>query len=116
MKLTALAEKNSSVNAIWIEPMKAIKHLKARFAICVENSEYPASLELHKVYRVIPDEDAKKDEDLRIIDESGEDYLYPADYFLLIDIPRGTAQSLHKSFTRGAHGASVLRRSPTARS
>jgi hypothetical protein len=51
---------------------------------------------------VIPDEDAKKDGDLRIIDESGEDYLYPADYFLLIDIPRGTAQSLNKSFTRRA--------------
>ena len=80
--------------------MKLNKCLKARFAICVDNSEYSASLELHKLYRVIPDDDAKKDGDLRIIDESGEDYLYPADYFLLIDIPRGTAQSLNKSFTR----------------
>ena len=80
--------------------MKLNKCLKARFAICVDNSEYSASLELHKLYRVIPDEDAKKDGDLRIIDESGEDYLYPADYFLLIDIPRSTAQSLNKSFTR----------------
>ena len=82
--------------------MKLNKCLKARFAICVDNSEYSASLELHKLYRVIPDQDAKKDGDLRIIDESGEDYLYPADYFLLIDIPRGTAQSLNKSFTRRA--------------
>ena len=82
--------------------MKLNKYLKARFAICVDNSEYSASLELHKLYRVIPDQDAKKDGDLRIIDESGEDYLYPADYFLLIDIPRGTAQSLNKSFTRRA--------------
>jgi len=82
--------------------MKLNKCLKARFAICVDNSEYSASLELHKLYRVIPDEDAKKDGDLRIIDESGEDYLYPADYFLLIDIPRGTAQSLNRSFTRRA--------------
>jgi len=82
--------------------MKLNKCLKARFAICVDNSEYSASLELHTLYRVIPDEDAKKDGDLRIIDESGEDYLYPADYFLLIDIPRGTAQSLNKSFTRRA--------------
>ena len=82
--------------------MKLNKCLKARFAICVDNSEYSASLELHKLYRVIPDDDAKKDGDLRIIDESGEDYLYPADFFLLIDIPRGTAQSLNKSFTRRA--------------
>ena len=82
--------------------MKLNKCLKSRFAICVDNSEYTASLELHKLYRVIPDDDAKKDGDLRIIDESGEDYLYPADYFLLIDIPRGTAQSLNKSFTRRA--------------
>ena len=82
--------------------MKSHKHLKARFAICVNNSEYPASLELHKIYRIVPDEDARKDGDLRIIDESGEDYLFPADYFLLIDIPRGSAESLNKSFTRRA--------------
>jgi hypothetical protein len=96
--------------------MKTSKCLKARFAICIDNAEYPASLELHKLYRVIADEDAKKDGDLRIIDESGEDYIYPNDYFLLVDIPRGTAQSLNKSFTsykrRRAtpRGAAQLRR------
>ena len=57
------------------------------FAICVDNSEYPASLELHKVYRVLPDEDAEQDGDLRVIDESGEDYLYPADYFMMLELP-----------------------------
>jgi hypothetical protein len=111
----ASVEKNSNVSVIWIKAMKPAKHLKARFAICVDNSEYPASLELHKLYRMIPDEDAKKDGDLRVIDESGEDYLYPVDYFLLIDIPRGTAQSLNKSFTRRAQTVKALRRSPTAR-
>lgn len=80
--------------------MRSSKGLKDRFAICVDNSEYPASLDLHKLYRVIPDEDAKKDGDLRIIDESGEDYLYSAEYFLIVDIPRGAAQSLNKSFAR----------------
>ncbi|MDP2601188.1 MAG: hypothetical protein Q8S00_01135 [Deltaproteobacteria bacterium] len=80
--------------------MKTGKCLKSRFAICVDNSEYPASLELHKLYRVVPDDDAKKDGDLRIIDESGEDYLYPAEYFLLVDIRREAAQSLNKSFAR----------------
>jgi hypothetical protein len=71
-----------------------------RFAICVDNAEYPASLELHKVYRVLPDRDAGRDGDLRIIDESGENYIYPADYFVLVDLPRNTARSLHRSFTR----------------
>jgi hypothetical protein len=110
----ASVEKKSNVSVIWIKTMKPAKHLKARFAICVDNSQYPASLELHKLYRMIPDEDAKKDRDLRV-DESGEDYLYPVDYFLLIDIPRGTAQSLNKSFTRRAQTVKALRRSPTAR-
>ena len=69
-----------------------------RFAICVDNSEYPVSLELHKVYRVLPDKDAESDGDLRIIDESGEDYLYPVDFFMLIDLPHDVARALDKSF------------------
>lgn len=89
--------------------MKASKCLKARFAICIDNAEYPASLVLHKLYRVIADEDAKKDGDLRIIDESGEDYLYPTDYFLLVDVPRGTAQSLNKSFLPRRQRSTTLR-------
>jgi hypothetical protein len=95
--------------------MKTRKGLKARFAICVNNSEYPASLELHKIYRVIPDEDARKDGDLRIVDESGDDYLYPTDYFLLIDIPRSTAQSLNRSFARATREVGALRRRSTVR-
>jgi len=76
-----------------------------RFAICVDNSQYPASLELHKVYRVIPDEDAERDGDLRVIDESGEDYLYSADYFVLVDSPGAVVSALDQSFTRGAQNS-----------
>ncbi|MBL1210203.1 hypothetical protein [Geminocystis sp. GBBB08] len=65
-----------------------------QFAVCLNNQNYPASLELHKIYRVIPDEEAKLDEDLRIIDESGEDYLYPATYFSLIELPINVKKSL----------------------
>jgi hypothetical protein len=57
------------------------------FAVCINNRDYPASLELHKIYRVIPDEDAARDGDIRVIDESGEDYLYPAGSFLMIELP-----------------------------
>ena len=53
-----------------------------RFAVCVDNSDYPASLELFKIYRVLPDESAEEDGDLRIMDESGEDYLYSANRFV----------------------------------
>jgi hypothetical protein len=58
-----------------------------KFAVCINNQDYPASLELHKIYAVLPDQEAVKDGDLRIIDESGEDYLYPADYFVLLELP-----------------------------
>ncbi|NOT57389.1 MAG: hypothetical protein HOP18_22530 [Deltaproteobacteria bacterium] len=85
--------------------MKTHKPDLARFAICVENSEYPASLELHKTYRVLPDEEAAEDGDLRIVDESGEDYLYPAEYFVVLEVPRQTAQALTKSFLRHARHA-----------
>ena len=65
-----------------------------RFAVCVNNAECPASLELHKIYRVLPDEDAELDGDLWIVDESGEDYLYPAEYFVLTKLPRAVEKSL----------------------
>jgi hypothetical protein len=74
--------------------------MKTRFAVCVDNSEYPASLEIHKIYRVLPDEDAEQEGDVRIIDESGEDYLYPARYFVMIDLPQETERALAESFDR----------------
>ena len=74
--------------------------MKTRFAVCVDNSEYPVSLEVHKIYRVLPDKDAEKDGDLRIIDESGDDYLYPEKYFVAIELPLETERVLTESFDR----------------
>ncbi len=85
--------------------MKTGKRSTVRYAICVDNSEYPASLELHKIYRVLPDDDAEKEGDLRIIDESGEDYLFPADYFVLVDLPRVIVRALNKSFAHSGQHA-----------
>lgn len=79
--------------------------LSFRFAICIDNSEYPASLEQHKIYRVLPDADAERDGDLRIIDESGEDYLYPAGYFVSVDLPSDTLRVLNESFAQGLQHA-----------
>lgn len=70
------------------------KDRKAKFAVCINNSEYPASLELHKIYRVVLDDDADKGEDIRIIDESGEGYLYPRDWFIFIEVPNEVEKSL----------------------
>ncbi len=74
--------------------------MKTRFAVCVNNAEYPASLDVHKIYRVVPDQDAERDGDLRIIDESGEDYLYPGKYFVTMDLPAETQLAMTESFDR----------------
>lgn len=66
----------------------------ARFVVCIENAGYPASLELHKIYRAVPDPDAAQDGDIRIVDESGEDYLYPAEWFAAVELPRRVRTSL----------------------
>ncbi len=73
-----------------------------KLAICVDNTDYPASLELRKIYRILPDPEAAQDGDLRVIDESGEDYLYPRDYFVLVDFPPLALRALRKSFEREA--------------
>jgi hypothetical protein len=85
---TALGRRKSSANAMWIEDMIRVKHGVPLFAVCVNNAEYPASLQLHKIYRVIPDENAAQDGDIRVIDESGEDYLYPADWLVTVKLPQ----------------------------
>ncbi len=59
-----------------------------KFVICINNENYSASLELRKIYQVVDDEQAVEHHYLRVIDESGEDYLYPADYFVPIEVPK----------------------------
>jgi hypothetical protein len=57
------------------------------FVICLQNKGYEVSLEPRKLYQVLPDPDAAKHRQLRVIDESGEDYLYPKIYFATIELP-----------------------------
>lgn len=66
------------------------------FAVCVRNEDYPASLELRKLYRVIDDGFATQHQLIRVVDESGEDYLYPADYFVRVELPRAVTQTLRR--------------------
>lgn len=65
-----------------------------RFVICIRNDDYEASLELRKVYQVIPDGEATNNHMLRVTDESGEDYLYPAEFFMLIELPEAVRKAL----------------------
>lgn len=60
----------------------------ATFAVCIINTDYEVSLERLKIYRVIPDTHAERYQQIRVIDESGEDYLYPADYFVWVELPK----------------------------
>lgn len=79
--------------------------MKTQYVICIDNSDYPSSLVLHKIYRVLPDEDAARDGDLRVIDESGEDYLYPASYFVPVEVPDDVEPLLADSFARALQPA-----------
>ena len=74
--------------------MPETKRNEAEFVVCLRNDGYAASLEVHKIYRILPDPEAEKDGDLRIVDESGEDYLYPKDWFVLIEVPEAVEASL----------------------
>ena len=67
-----------------------------RFVVCVRNEGYEASLERNKIYAVLPDGEAERDGDLRVVDESGEDYLFSADRFVAIDVPSAVRASLLK--------------------
>lgn len=72
-----------------------------RYAICLKNKG-SEDLVVRKVYQVLPDEKAEKQRLLRIIDESGEDYLYPASYFFLIDVPHKVERSLRQKVSVAA--------------
>ena len=69
----------------------------SKFVICIENSDYPASLEKRKIYEILPDEDAAKIEHIRVIDESGEDYLYPASCFIDANLSKETLDAVSKA-------------------
>jgi hypothetical protein len=64
------------------------ENIEPTLAICVDNTDYEMSLERRKVYAVIPDADAAQHNYVRVIDETGEDYLFPASRFVLIPVTR----------------------------
>ena len=61
--------------------------MRKRFALCIDNRGYEASLIPRKIYEAIPDDQAEQDDFVRVIDESGEDYLYHKNHFVFIELP-----------------------------
>lgn len=68
------------------------KSRKRRYVLCVDNDKYPASLEVRKIYQRVPDLRAESHGQIRVIDESGEDRLYPSDLFIAIEVPQEAAR------------------------
>ena len=67
-----------------------------KFVICIHNGEYAGTLDVRKVYEVLDDESAAKRNYIRVIDESGEDYLYPRSWFAPVAVPEEIEQLLHE--------------------
>ena len=68
------------------------------YVLCISNEKYPVSLEARKIYQCVPDTQAEAHGQIRVIDESREDYLYPQGFFLAIEIPEEATRAF-------AHGS-----------
>ena len=66
---------------------------ESQFALCIENRDCD-DLDKRKIYQILPDEEAAQEGYLRVVDESQEDYLYPASYFILVELPRKAKDAL----------------------
>jgi hypothetical protein len=95
MKHTGSARKNSSARGTSIKRRTAAS--RRHFAVCVDNEGYEVSLERNKIYLVLRDKEAEEDGDLRVVDESGEGYLFSADRFVAIAVPAAVKASLLKA-------------------
>ena len=77
--------------------MGDMKRTEPQFVVCIRNKQYPASLELRKLYQVLPDQGAAKHGQIRVIDESGEDYLYPEGYFIAVELPQSAERAVRRA-------------------
>ena len=68
--------------------------MRKRFVLCIDNKDYEASLIPRKIYEVIPDDQAEQDDFVRVIDESGEDYLYHKNHFVFVELPEEVERAL----------------------
>lgn len=76
--------------------MRAARSRDGLFAVCIDDADYPTSLEARKLYEVLPNDETVPHGQVRVIDESGEDYLYPARYFRLLTLPPSVERLLRR--------------------
>lgn len=74
-----------------------MKRSEKQFAVCVKNKNYAAALELRKLYQVVADATAAKLHQIRVIDESGDDYLYPDEYFVPVQLPQSAERAIRRA-------------------
>jgi hypothetical protein len=72
----------------------ATRSTRKRFVVCLRNKGYEVSLERRKIYQVLPDPDAANHKQIRVINESGEDYLYPQNFFAPIELPQSLRRAV----------------------
>jgi hypothetical protein len=94
--MASARKKSSSRNRSSSDKQRQPARVDRHYVICVRNDDYAASLELKKLYEVLDDEFGAAHQMIRVIDESGEDYLYPASYFLRVDLPAAVERTLRK--------------------
>ena len=75
-----------------------------KFVVCLDNQGYEVSLERRKLYQVLSDRRAAKHQQIRVVDESGEDYLYPSNLFAPIDLPQPLRRAVTAAVSRGIVG------------
>jgi len=80
--------------------MSNLENQAIHFAVCLDNSDYPASLEVGKLYRVIPDKEAAAEGYLRVVDESGEDYAFLPSRFQPVQLPKAIGKTLLATSSR----------------
>lgn len=98
LKRMASARKKSNANGISTEARRTSRLPKgARFVVCVNNQGYRASLERNKIYVALPDVQAESAGDIRVVDESGEDYLFAADRFVAVELPAAVQASVRRA-------------------
>ena len=75
--------------------------MDSKFVVCIDSGDWPVDLVVHKIYRALPDDDAGKLGWIRVIDDTEEDYLYPSDCFIAIELTEEIEQALYASAPLG---------------
>ena len=108
MKSTASASARSSARGKSARKSGGRLPKGATFVVCVNNDGHQASLERNKIYLTLPEPQAAADGDIRVVDESGEDYLFSADRFVAIEVPQAVSVSVRQA---SETAATLLKRS-----